>query len=210
MEKIAIRQDIKIEDARLLVIEIPSIVENLLDQFSEEDRELLEYKKYISEKRKLEYLGTRWGLKYLTGSLEVIYDFKGKPMLKNGNYQISISHSSRWVAVMAHPTRRIGVDIEKRSNKILSVFSRFLSEEEQQVLYNGETDLRKLQIAWSAKETIYKIVGQEAVDFASQLRVLDFQIAPNGNMTVEHIPSNTSYNLIYTQSAEYTLVYCTA
>jgi len=57
---------------------------------------------------------------------------------------------------------------------------------------------------------LYKIIGKEAVDFANQLRLLPFEVQKEGRITAQHITTNTVYQLTYTQTAAYTLVYCIA
>jgi 4'-phosphopantetheinyl transferase EntD len=82
-----------------------------------------------------------------------------------------------------------------------------LSEAEQKALSEGK-DLNQLQIAWSAKEALYKIIGKEAVDFSNHLQLFSFEAQKEGKINVVHIPTNKIYNLRYIQTSDYTLVYC--
>ena len=110
---------------------------------------------------------------------------------------------------MIHPTKQVGIDIECPTDKIQKVYKRFLSETEQAELSDGK-NIKQLQIAWSAKEALYKIIGKEAIDFANQLRLLPFEVQTKGRITALHLVTNTVYQLTYTQTAAYTLVYCIA
>jgi len=196
----------QIDDAQLLVWEVTESVEELKNQLSLID--MAELEKKVSDKRKLEFLGVRVALKQLLGyEVTVKYDAEGKPFLTDNSFHISVSHSGKWIAVMAHPTRAVGIDIEVPTDKIQKLYTRFLSETEQNELSGGQ-NIQQLQIAWSAKEALYKIIGKEAVDFAKQLRIYPFEVKESGEIRAEHIPTKQQYKLHYHQQSAYTLVYC--
>ena len=203
---------VTIDDAKLLVWEITQSIDELVSVFNNFALFAVDFEKINSDKRKLEFLGTRWLLKILLGKeINVQYTADGKPYLNNESYHISLSHSGKWMAVMIHPTKHVGIDIECPTDKIQKVYKRFLSETEQAELSGGkDIDIKQLQIAWSAKEALYKIIGKEAIDFANQLRLLPFEVQTEGRITALHLVTNTVYQLTYTQTAAYTLVYCIA
>jgi 4'-phosphopantetheinyl transferase len=201
---------VTIDDAKLLVWEITQSIDELVSGFEDFTLFAVDFEKINSDKRKFEFLGTRWLLKILLGKeTNVQYTADGKPYLNDGSYHISLSHSGKWMAVMIHPTKHVGIDIECPTDKIQKVYKRFLSETEQTELSDGK-DIKQLQIAWSAKEALYKIIGKEAIDFANQLRLLPFEVQKEGQITAEHLVTNTVYQLTYTQTAAYTLVVCIA
>lgn len=197
-----------INNAKLLVYEINESADELLQKFEHIDRYEAELGKITSEKRKSEFLGVRLAMRALLDKeVEILYNSERKPSLSDNSYQISISHSGKWIAVMAHPTRIVGIDIECPSDKIQKLYTRFLSETEQEELSNGK-NIQQLQLAWSAKEALYKIIGKQAVDFAKQLRILPFEVKNEGEITAQHIPTKKYYKLSYIQAIPYTLVYC--
>ncbi len=201
---------VTIDDAKLLVWEITQSIDELVSGFEDFTLFAVDFEKINSDKRKLEFLGTRWLLKILLEKeINVQYTADGKPYLNNESYHISLSHSGKWMAVMIHPTKHVGIDIECPTDKIQKVYKRFLSEREQAELSDGK-NIKQLQIAWSAKEALYKIIGKEAIDFANQLRLLPFEVQTEGRITAQHLVTNTVYQLTYTQTAAYTLVYCIA
>ncbi len=196
--------------ARGIVWEMVGSWEEMLQKFEQPDLYIEELGKLASEHRKREFLGVRLALKALLGKeLVVIYNEDGKPFLSDKSFHISISHSKNWIAVLVHPSLEIGIDIECPSPKIEKVYTRFLSELEQQEIYI-ENDPRKLHLAWSVKEALYKIIGKEAVDFSKQLRILPFKLKNEGEMSALHVPSLQKYKLFYLQNEAYTLVYCLA
>lgn len=161
-----------------------------------------------TDKRRREYLGVRVALNALLDrEVQVVYDGNGKPHLLDNSYQISISHSGRWIAVMADKKRVTGIDIEIPSDKVQRVFTRFLSKIEQNEISDRGRNIEKLQIAWSAKEAVYKIIGKDAVDFASQIRIHPFVVKEKGKVIAEHLPSGSFLQLNYIRNSEYTMVF---
>jgi len=196
----------KIDEAKILIWDLKEsidVLKNELVEFNE-----AEFIKIASDKRKREFLGVRLALKALIGkNVHIRYDDAGKPFLSDNCFKISISHSKNWIAVMTHPTRSVGIDIECPTCKIQRIYKRFMSPIEQRELSNGE-NINQLQLAWSVKETLYKIIGNEAVDFSNQLRIFPFKVKSEGEIMAQHIPSKKLYQLHYTQNPDYTLVYC--
>ena len=201
---------IVIGDAKIMVWELTESIESLKEQLILSDSDKTAFNKIASDKRKLEFLSIRVALKSLLGKeIQIEYDSEGKPHLSDQSYHISISHSNKWIAVMAHTSRKVGIDIECPTDKIQKLYQRFLSITEQKELSNGK-DIRQLLLAWSGKEALYKIIGREAVDFANQLRIFPFEVKPSGEMKAQHIPSESFYKLFYQLTEQYTLVYCLA
>ena len=196
------------DSAKILVWKMTECNAELFDFVQLDVDEFVAYNSLKSEKRKQEYLGLRAALKTMFGKkTPLIYNADGKPHLVDNTAQISVSHSGKWLALMAHPIVPVGIDIECPSDKIEHLAHRFLGDDELKRLSNKE----ELQIAWSAKEALYKIIGKQAVDFASQLRLLPFNISDkNGEFKAEHIPSKIIYTGNYLLADEYTLVYVVA
>ena len=205
-----IHEVIAYKDANILVWELTESVETLKEELKLSKQDLLAFNKIVSDKRRLEFLGIRVALKALLGKeIQIDYNTDGKPYLSDRSYHISVSHSNRWIAVITHPSRITGIDIECPTDKIQKLYQRFLSLTEQKELSDGK-DIRQLLLAWSGKEALYKIIGKEAIDFANQLRIFPFEVKPSGKMKAQHIPSNTDYELFYHLTEHYTLVYCLA
>ena len=197
-----------IDGATILVCEMTESVETLKSQLHLNDSDRTEFNKIASEKRKLEFLGIRTALKTVIGKeIFIQYDDGGKPHLSDNSFQISISHSNKWIAVIVHPLKKVGIDIECPTDKIQKLYKRFLSPVEQKELSEGN-DIPQLLIAWSAKEALYKIIGKESIDFANQLRIYPFEVNAHGEIKAQHVPTKSNYLLNYKQTEQYTLVYC--
>jgi len=194
--------------AKLLVYELTETVDILLDNMNLSDDEKEQFEKIASEKRRLEYLGIRMCFQKLLGrKVEIKNEDEGKPYLIDNSFEISISHSKKWLAVIAHPMQKVGIDIEGRTDKINKIYKRFLSDTEQKELSNGENQ-SQLELAWSAKEALYKIIGNSAVDFSNHLRIFPFETKTEGRISAEHLETGTKYKLSYIQTDKFSLVYC--
>ena len=202
-----IHQYLTIGNGRLMIWKTTEDLDDLKREL-QNPVNLQEYDALLSDKRKKEFLAVRVALKKMLSKEEVIfYHSSGKPFLSKEHYNISISHSGCWVALFLHPDKDIGVDIELFRPKMEKLYTRFLNENEQSYLYEGN-DISKVRITWSAKEVLYKIIGEEAVDFAAQLEIKPFDLMPEGEIKAEHLISKKMYNLWYKLNDDYVLVYC--
>jgi len=160
-----------------------------------------------TEKRRKEFLAARILLNKVAGNnVLVVYDENNKPLLSDKAYHISITHSKNFVAVMLHPEYPVGIDLEIRTNRVQNIYKRFLNTAEQKIFYN-ENDTSKLEIAWSAKETLFKIIGKEVQDFAAELEIFSFPLNDSGTLNVLYLSGSRIYELYYLQNETYTLVF---
>lgn len=138
------------------------------------------------ESRRLrEILAVRCLLKCVTGEeWEIFYDPEGMPYRPDGRMRLSISHTEGFAAVICAPVRSEGetyvpgVDIERVGRRVAKVSDRFLMPEEISLLRTSEpllqavfpllvsavADPLSLHLAWSAKETAYKVLGTSFYD----------------------------------------------
>lgn len=93
------------------------------------------------------------------------HDATGAPKITG--YNISISHSRKLAVVAIDPCEKIGVDAEEWRPTLSRVKSKFLSAEEVRLFVTNDQLLR----AWTIKEAVYKIVGQEATVFSESIAI---------------------------------------
>ena len=127
--------------------------------------------------KQVEFFCSRLTISFLAHYLGVKYlgikkDECGKPYLVGSDWQLSLTHTSSYVAVVMHPTQAVGLDMEKPSEKLRKIANRILSEHEVQ---DANNDLEKLCIYWSAKESLYKLYGKRKVDFIENLFIAPFK-----------------------------------
>lgn len=137
-----------------------------------------------SGKRLLHWLSTRLLLRTLLNTTEYIdcqLDEHGKPYLVNFDYQISLSHSYDYAAVMISKQVAVGVDIELIKHKIKSIKHKFLSDLElAQKQIGDNTD--GLYVAWCAKEAIYKWHGKRGLEFKQHIHIRPFKLKTSGSL----------------------------
>lgn len=126
--------------------------------------------------KKLQHLAGRYLLKFLFPdfplSLILIADTK-KPYLEDEAYHFSISHCGDFAAAIVSKTKRVGVDIEIPTEKILKIAHKFLHPHEQKDIHALQNFERKelLTLYWSSKEAMFKWWAKGNVDFSEMLRL---------------------------------------
>jgi 4'-phosphopantetheinyl transferase len=105
------------------------------------------------------------------------YDDNGKPHLKDGKH-ISITHSFNFSAIIISDFE-VGIDIEKKREKILKIAEKFTTFEDYQKLAHKDVIIRKLTIVWCAKESLYKSFARKGLTFLNHIYVEDFSLYYN-------------------------------
>lgn len=167
------------------------------------------FHRFSSDKRKHEWLAVRVLLKTLCGEEKVIaYMDSGKPYLMDGSAFVSFSHTNGYVAVAIHPTKEVGVDIEQYGNRVKRVASRFIREDEKSSLDAGD-EIYALLLHWSAKETMFKLMEEDAVDFIEHLRILPFKPERFGTMEAYEYRSGKQQKFLiyYDTHSDYVLTF---
>ena len=135
--------------------------------------ELLEFKKHTrSESRIRERVATRVLLKELLGEeVQINYTPSGKPSLRNKNIHLSISHTRGYAAVALSMYTVLGIDIEYISNRVKRVESMFINEDES---IDTSNEIQHLLLHWSAKESMYKALNKDGIDFKADFTIEKF------------------------------------
>lgn len=170
------------------------------------------YDSLQSSKRNMHWLGSRVLLRTLLNTTEYIdcqLDGNNKPYLVNFPYEISISHSNDYAAVIIYKEKPVGVDIEKMSDKIERISKRFLSEQE---LSNISTlnRIEHLYVCWGIKETLFKLYGKGNLPFIGGIEIDEFVYKENGMATARiSLPDfKKEYKVEYLKLGEYMLSWC--
>lgn len=138
---------------------------------------------FKSEQRKKEWLLSRFLLKKapnLPDKISVKYDNFGKPFLDD--FQISISHSKQFVAIIVSKINSVAIDIQEITEKTKTVAHKFLSTKEI-----NNFDINNSQVTsllWSVKETAYKFYGKKNLPFIDGIKILPFEIDSNEKVSI--------------------------
>lgn len=183
-------------------------VDELVEKFDHPELYLPEMAEIGPVHRKKEFLGLRLALKYCLDGEEkvIVHTADGKPILTDNSFKISFSHCKHWITVMAHPTHDVGIDIERSTEQILKIHTRFLGVEELET-YHKTHDINYLRVVWSTKEALYKIIGERAYNFAKKIRVLPFELKQKGELKAIFVEDLKEFNVRYEVTDSYTLAY---
>lgn len=125
-----------------------------------------------SERRVIEWLSTRIMLFILLGEEKIIRKRKnGQPYITDHSYRISISHTKDYAAILLHKTQIPGIDIEIRSDRVKNIAGKFISDTEY--IDPSQRTVHQL-LHWSAKESLFKLMDEEGVDFKEHLHIQPF------------------------------------
>lgn len=187
-------------------------VEEMLSALGTERRSYREQsEKLTSLKRRREFLGARLLLDHLTDEKkEIRYNDRGAPVLADDSAFISVSHTEGCIAVGINYRDKIGVDVEKLSEKAYRLRKRFLNEREL-ALCEEYRIFPMAVLLWSAKESLFKILGKEEVDFQKHLHVECFGMSvAGGTFTARETrtPEQGVYRIIYRIYPTFVLTVC--
>lgn len=185
--------------------------------------EITIYNRYSKDKGKMEFLGGRiltklciMALCYSESNLRlnplninIIKENNGKPKLiiKKGvifSVNVSISHKIDYILCGSCKNSKLGLDVEKISNRLLNIKQYFLSDKEEKVLIQNLADdkdkndmLSMLAMVWSSKESAVKYTESNFFSVAENLKLIDivnndFIFKLNDNLNI--ISHNYEYN----------------
>jgi len=138
---------------------------------------------FTSIKRKSEYLAARCALNELLGTkVSITYHPTGRPAIEGSDINLSISHTGEWVVVLVHETKRVGIDIERVTDRLQRVKNKFLSDKELSFI-DFQCEKPQLAVMWATKEALYKLIDLEAVDAREHLHIEPFMTYLDGHLT---------------------------
>lgn len=120
-------------------------------------------------KRQREYVSTRILKHELFGFKPIEYNEHGAPFIQKEGF-ISISHSEGCSAIAVCSSFQIGLDLEPIDTKAMRLCEKFVNAHEKTFL--NCADPLEMTMAWSCKETLYKLAGRKKIIFKSDLLLL--------------------------------------
>ena len=149
--------------------------------------DLVVYGKLKNAKLKRQFVGTRLLLQEMIPEcnlIELKKNKNGKPHLLGAGYNVSISHSGNYVAVLLSQISEIGVDIELIGEKAVRIRNRFMSDFEVQKYEEMKPSKRNsfAHLIWGAKESLYKLYSKGNVSFKDNLILTPFDLQDEGTL----------------------------
>ncbi|HLP52380.1 MAG TPA: 4'-phosphopantetheinyl transferase superfamily protein [Chitinophagales bacterium] len=135
-----------------------------------------------NENKKLQWFASRHLVNTMLGTpTDIEKDEAGKPVLKTGAQNLSLSHTPIFAAAMLSPKNPVGIDLEMVNPKVERIAHKFLRDDEIDAIHPDEK-LEKLILYWSAKEALYKLYGKGEITFATQLLIQPFHLKLAGEL----------------------------
>lgn len=110
-----------------------------------------------------------------------------KPYLPEESHHFSISHCGNYAAAIVSTERRVGIDIEQPTERILRILPKFLHEKERNLVQPHATDqlINTATLLWSAKESMFKWYSLGEIDFKQHLHINSLTFAQDDAGTIE-------------------------
>lgn len=204
-----IRHENTVEGGLIGIWKMEESREDLLKLFPEKQRQraLIYLQRFHSERRTIEWLSIRLMLYFLLHEEKIILNrADGKPYLQDGTHHISISHTLNYAALLLHKTLPVGIDIEVRSERIKKVAEKFISDDEY---IDPESKTVHQLLHWSSKESLFKIMDEEGIDFKHHLHIHPFNPETKGIITATETRTalQRNFQIHYEVHPEYVLTW---
>jgi 4'-phosphopantetheinyl transferase len=174
----------KNENNVLAVWSLEETFEDLSRLISLNEEDSFKLEKITSPIRKREFLTVRILLHDLLGFYpEIAHDQHRRPSLSNSGLNLSISHSRSLVTVILSENE-VGIDTEENTRNVSQIAKRFLSEEELSWTSASEDPNNAWILCWSIKESVFKMMGIENVDFRTMIRIDPVKMETSGVASV--------------------------
>ena len=198
------------DDVTLAIWKITEDYDYFMSLVKLEDDELERLHSFRNHRRKLEFLSVRAILQnVLSKDEKIVYGPERKPYLYSNSHNISISHSKNFTAILMSKKKRVGLDLEFMTTKILRIADKFLRPEELEHIEKDQ-ELYHLYLHWCAKEALYKICDKVDINFVTNLNIDSFKPKKEGLMigAVNNSYMNEKFTLNYFTLKNYSIVWC--
>jgi phosphopantetheinyl transferase len=161
--------------------------------------------------RKLQQMSARMALFQLDPAFPfgcVSEHQNGKPILKDGALEFSLTHTRKMAAAILSSSHIVGIDIERIDPRVLRIESKFLHPQEiLRLAADEEERVLELTLLWTIKETVYKCFGRNAVDFSHDIFIKGIS-ADQGFATIDFLPLKIENSIVsFKRVADHWLAY---
>lgn len=118
---------------------------------------------------------------------------EGRPYVSSRQEYLSVTHTSGLVCIAVNQEHSVGIDVERRGERVLRVRTRFLNEAEQRFI--AADDVKANLMAWTAKEALYKVVEDDHATMHDDLRLDPFKAGLGDTMTFTASCKGREYTL---------------
>ncbi len=171
-----------VDGARIAVWQLSETEEELIGVSDLNESALGDIMAFKSESLRRQKLAVRALLNYMFGTdVRLGHGGDDKPYLKKLDTKISVTHTPKYVAVIAHETMPVGIDMESLDRDFSAVQKKALTENELRDL-REENRSAQLALYWCVKEAVFKKMGELAVEFSEKIEVEKFEVLDSGKI----------------------------
>ncbi len=158
--------------------------------------DLRQYKAQRLREKLTEYLLLRELTK--RDDLVIAHDDDGAPIVDG--YNVSISHTKGWAAMILSRSHRGGVDMEYMSDRVNKIANRFMRDDERQGTVAGRL------ITWCSKEAAYKYYHEQHLGF-HEMRLLPFAPKDKDVVCLENLRQGEVISVGYEVNDDFVLAF---
>lgn len=163
-------------------------------------------------------------IKEMTGRNDIIIEHEpsGRPFIatfqdnvkKPLGWNIGISHTKGYAAVILSEDDTVSIDIEYQSNRIANIADRFLRNDENEDIKNLSNENNKsrttfLLLYWCAKETVYKYYSDTRLTFQNMcVSNIGTDGRKEGHLSCKNIINGETLNINYIQNEKFVMTWC--
>lgn len=197
------------EGALIGIWHIVETENQLLSLFKHPEKWMHQISAISHAEKRCEKLAVRALLNEMTGEEKLIeYLPNGKPYLPDQSFNISISHTKNYACIILHPNQIVGIDIEAKTPRAARIQQRFLSPVEY-ALSNQTPGFVVPLLFWTAKEALYKLISDPALDFVNQIQVTNIKMNEQ-TITASIATIDQPITLFFTIDSDFVLTYVCA
>jgi phosphopantetheinyl transferase len=175
------------DGSTLCIWTITETEEELKSRFDELGLELNEHdtvESYrIARKRMQWYASRLLSAECIDDFQGIYYDQFGAPHLVESDICVSYSHSYEKIALLYHSDNEVGVDIQRRDEKLKRIADKFLNSDEKKRYEANGRELEELHILWGTKEAVFK-VHKHHLPF-KKIKTTPFQLKKKGQLEAD-------------------------
>ena len=172
----------------------------------------------LCESRKRETASVYALITAMTGENDFVVGHypSGRPFLHG--YNIGISHTKQYAAVILSTTRRVSTDIEYLSDRVVGIANRFLRDDEMQMMGMIDIDgskphssclhlLKLVLLSWCAKETMFKYYSDARLTFENMRVSGLLSVGDSGSFSCDNLLNGEHKNISFDFNDDFCLTY---
>lgn len=152
---------------------------------------------FKNEGRQREFYSIRALLATMTGNKSLLIGHlpSGRPVVEG--YNVSISHTRGYAALILSESEDVAVDIEQRGDRVARIARKFIRPDEE------AATIEQMLTLWSAKEALYKLHSEDNLEYFDMRLV---SLSPS-RLLIENMKRGQLVDIRHELTSDYVLTY---